>query len=73
MAVEGLVSKHGTVGDVPPSLGREIFTGLKAMNAFDGVPVVYDGRKSLFSPKLLKFPDDKQTVRGDQSSFARHL
>lgn len=61
VAVEGLVSKHGTVGDVPPSLGREIFTGLKAMNAFDGVPVVYDGRKSLFSPKLLKFPDDKQT------------
>lgn len=61
VAVEGLVNKHGTVGDVPPTLGREIFSALKAMDAFDKLPVVYDGRKNLFSPKLLKFPNDKQT------------
>ncbi|KAA1064416.1 hypothetical protein PGT21_002123 [Puccinia graminis f. sp. tritici] len=61
VAVEGLVSKHGTVGDVPPSLGREIFAGLKAMNAFGDAQVVYDGRKTLFAPKLLQFPDNKQT------------
>ncbi|KAH9445098.1 hypothetical protein MJO28_012811 [Puccinia striiformis f. sp. tritici] len=61
VAVEGLVSKHGTVGDVPPALGKELFAALKAMKAFEAIPVVYDGRKTMFSPKLLNFPDNKQT------------
>ncbi|KAI9625336.1 hypothetical protein H4Q26_016359 [Puccinia striiformis f. sp. tritici PST-130] len=56
VAVEGLVSKHGTVGDVPPALGKELFAALKAMKAFEAIPVVYDGRKTMFSPKLLNFP-----------------
>jgi hypothetical protein len=65
-----LVNKHGTVGDVPPSLGREIFAALQVMNAFQHISVVYDGRKTVFSQKPLNFPDNKRTVRA--SNFTHH-
>ncbi|KAA1064754.1 hypothetical protein PGT21_013669 [Puccinia graminis f. sp. tritici] len=68
-----LVNKHGTVGDVPPSLGREIFTALKAMDAFQQHSVVYDGRKTVFSPQALNFPHDKQTFDVNLASPAERV
>lgn len=70
VAVQGIVSRHGVVGDVPPSLGRELFDGLKAMGAFAGTAVVYDGRKTMFSPKVFPWPNNKQTFEVDLASKA---
>ncbi|KAH9824157.1 Piwi domain-containing protein [Melampsora americana] len=69
VAVDGMIGKGGTVGDVPPKFGRELFTFMQNnLNAFGKAAVVYDGRKNLYSPERFDWPGDCQSFSVDMTT-----